>query len=332
MADDPASTTAGPGGSRSTGQGWHEYTIQAWVDRFRTWHSELIKKHEAGRRTSPASYWKGPSWSAKRPSARRGPMRTGFVKRARAPGRAGEPGRHESRRALDPDLVERMARYPDRTGGLHVRPDAADHGRARAGPRYGAWYEMFPRSASPEPGRHGTLPRCRGAAAVRRRDGLRRPLPAADPPDRPGVPQGAEQHPDAPARTIPAAPGPSAGRGGHKAIHPELGTLEDFDRLVAAARELGIEIALDIAFQCSPDHPYVREHPGWFRHRPDGTIKYAENPPKKYQDIYPIDFECDDLEGLWDELRDVFLFWIGHGVRSSASTIRTPSRSRSGTG
>ena len=81
------------------------------------------------------------------------------------------------------------------------------------------------------------------------------------------------------------------------------------------ARELGIEIALDIAFQCSPDHPYVREHPQWFRHRPDGTIKYAENPPKKYQDIYPIDFECDDWKALWAELRDVFLFWIGHGVK-----------------
>ena len=134
--------------------------------------------------------------------------------------------------------------------------------------------------------------------------------------DRPELPQGAEQHLERPGRTTPAAPGRSAARkGGHKAIHPELGTLDDFDRLVDAARKLGIEIALDIAFQCSPDHPYVREHPEWFRHRPDGTIKYAENPPKKYQDIYPIDFECEDWRALWDELRDVFLFWVGHGVK-----------------
>ncbi len=102
--------------------------------------------------------------------------------------------------------------------------------------------------------------------------------------------------------------------GGHKAIHPELGTIDDFDHLVRKSREQGIEVALDIAFQCSPDHPYVREHPQWFRHRPDGTIKYAENPPKKYQDIYPIDFECADWKALWTELRDVFLFWINHGV------------------
>jgi starch synthase (maltosyl-transferring) len=102
--------------------------------------------------------------------------------------------------------------------------------------------------------------------------------------------------------------------GGHQAIHPDLGTLEDFDRLVAAAHRHGIELALDIAFQCSPDHPYVRDHPEWFRHRPDGTIKYAENPPKKYQDIYPLDFECDAWRSLWDELRDVFLFWIDRGV------------------
>ena len=102
--------------------------------------------------------------------------------------------------------------------------------------------------------------------------------------------------------------------GGHKAVHPDLGTLDDFDKLVRSAKKLNLEIALDIAFQCSPDHPYVHEHPQWFRHRPDGTIKYAENPPKKYQDIYPIDFESDDWEALYAELRDVFLFWMDHGV------------------
>jgi starch synthase (maltosyl-transferring) len=99
------------------------------------------------------------------------------------------------------------------------------------------------------------------------------------------------------------------------AVHPRLGTMEDFDRLVAAAGQHGIEIALDLAFQCSPDHPYVREHHGWFRHRPDGTIKYAENPPKKYQDIYPLDFECTDWRALWQELLDVVLFWVDRGVR-----------------
>jgi starch synthase (maltosyl-transferring) len=102
--------------------------------------------------------------------------------------------------------------------------------------------------------------------------------------------------------------------GGHTAIDPGLGTIDDFDRFVAAARRLGMEVALDIAFQASPDHPWVREHPGWFRHRPDGSIKYAENPPKKYQDIYPFDFESRESGALWRALRDVFLFWIDHGV------------------
>ena len=103
--------------------------------------------------------------------------------------------------------------------------------------------------------------------------------------------------------------------GGHTSIHPALGTFEDFGRLVTAAQRLGIAIAMGIGFQCSPDHPYVRAHPEWFQHRPDGTVKYAENPPKKYQDIYPLDFECDAWPALWAELRDVFLFWIGHGVK-----------------
>ena len=103
--------------------------------------------------------------------------------------------------------------------------------------------------------------------------------------------------------------------GGHKSLHPLLGTLADFKQLVEKAREHEIEIALDIAYQCSPDHPYVKEHPQWFRKRPDGTIQYAENPPKKYQDIYPIDFETEDWRALWDELKSVLLFWCQHGVR-----------------
>jgi starch synthase (maltosyl-transferring) len=103
--------------------------------------------------------------------------------------------------------------------------------------------------------------------------------------------------------------------GGHKSIHPELGTLEDFRALIEAASKLGIDIAMDIAFQCAPDHPYVKEHPQWFRRRPDGSIQYAENPPKKYQDIYPFNFETDDWKALWEELRSVFFYWIEQGVK-----------------
>jgi starch synthase (maltosyl-transferring) len=103
--------------------------------------------------------------------------------------------------------------------------------------------------------------------------------------------------------------------GGHKAIHPALGTLDDFERLVDRARAMGIELAMDLALQCSPDHPYVREHPEWFKHRPDGTVQYAENPPKKYQDIFPLDFESPAWRELWEELKSIVLFWIEQGVR-----------------
>jgi starch synthase (maltosyl-transferring) len=216
--------------------------------------------------------------------------------------------------ALDPVLSTIMSRYADRSSGLmypRILRVTVDRERAR----FGAWYEMFPRSCADEPGRHGTfrdvekrLPYVRDMGfdvlylppihPIGRsfRKGPNNSLTAG--PDDPGSPWGI-----------------GAAEGGHTAVHPQLGTLADFEHLVAAAREHGLEIALDIAFQCSPDHPWVREHPEWFRHRPDGTIKYAENPPKKYQDIYPLDFECADWQALWQALLEVVLFWCEHGVR-----------------
>ena len=130
------------------------------------------------------------------------------------------------------------------------------------------------------------------------------------------APQGSRTAPRWRARATRAAPGRSARQpAGHTAVHPELGTLADFDRLVGAAAAAGIELALDLAFQCSPDHPWVAEHPDWFRRLPDGSIRHAENPPKRYEDIYPLDFETADWRRLWEALREVVEFWIGHGVR-----------------
>ncbi len=179
--------------------------------------------------------------------------------------------------------------------------------------RFSSWYELFPRSFGP-PGHHGTfmdlqsqLPRI----AAMGFDVLYLP---------PVHPIGATFR-KGKNNVVAMEPGDVGSpwaigslEGGHKSVHRELGTLEDFQGLVLAAKELGMDVALDIAFQCSPDHPYVREHPEWFYHRPDGTIQYAENPPKKYQDIYPLNFECEGWQGLWQELLDVFLFWIGQGV------------------
>ena len=188
----------------------------------------------------------------------------------------------------------------ERTLTVDVDPERA---------RFGAWYELFPRSWGGLKGVAKTVPAARGAR-------LRRALPPADPPDRRDEPQGPEQR----AHRGPGDPGSpwaigDREHGGHTALHPDLGTMEDFDALVATAQEHGIDIALDFAIQCSADHPWLTEHPEWFNRRPDGTLKYAENPPKKYQDIYNVNFDCEDWRALWEALRDVVRFWASHGVK-----------------
>ncbi len=293
-------------------QGWHEYTIEARVDRYLSWHKELIKKHEAGQQDLSSELLEGAHLVREAAERATGQDAAWLLERARF---LAGPGSQQARvrAGLEQDLVEQMASYPDRVGTSHYdRTLRVMVERVRA--RFGAWYEMFPRSASAEPGCHGTF-----------RDVEARLPYVAEmgfdvlylPPIHP-IGRAFRKGPNnslTPGPNDPGSPWAIGGlEGGHKSIHPELGTFDDFDRLVLKAHDMGIEIALDIAFQCSPDHPYVREHPGWFRHRPDGTIKYAENPPKKYQDIYPIDFECADAPALWAELRDVFLFWIGNGV------------------
>jgi len=195
----------------------------------------------------------------------------------------------------------------------HEPPIAVEVDRERA--RFSSWYEMFPRSASAEPGKHGTLADVEARLAYVASMGFDvLYLPPIHPigfTER----KGRNNNPGATKSDSGSPWAIGAASGGHKALHPELGTLEDFRRLVAKADDLGIEIALDIAFQCSPDHPYVTEHPEWFLKRPDGTIQYAENPPKKYQDIYPFHFETDAWRELWAELKSVFDFWIAQGVR-----------------
>jgi starch synthase (maltosyl-transferring) len=216
--------------------------------------------------------------------------------------------------ALDETLAEVAERYPDRslaiTHPLEL-PLTAERERAR----YSTWYELFPRSTSPTPSKHGTFRDVEARlpyVAELGFDVLYFP---------PIHPVGREKRK---GKNNTLTPGPEdfgspwaigAKEGGHKDILPELGTIEDFRRLVKKAGEHGIEIALDIAYQCAPDHPYVKAHPKWFRWRPDGTVQYAENPPKKYQDIYPFNFESEDWQGLWQELKSVLDYWIGEGVK-----------------
>jgi starch synthase (maltosyl-transferring) len=216
--------------------------------------------------------------------------------------------------ALSEELEQAMVANPDRSRATRFdRVLGVTVERERA--RFGSWYEMFPRSAGSDPSRSATFDE---AAA-------RLPYIASMgfdvlylPPIHP-IGRSFRKGPNNTLTPGPNDPGSpwaiGSEEGGHMAVEPGLGTIEDFDRFVEAAGRHGLEIALDIAFQASPDHPYVREHPEWFRHRPDGTIKYAENPPKKYQDIYPIHFESPEWESLWHELKRVFEFWIGHGVK-----------------
>ncbi len=290
--------------------GFYEYTVQAWIDPFASWRRGFARKLEAGQDVA-SDLLEG--IALVRRTAERAPRDDAdWLRRHAELAGQGEPG-GRAQAMLEPTLATVMARHADRgPGATYGRVLRVWVDRERA--RFGAWYELFPRSTA-EPGRHGTfrdveqrLPYLAGMGfdvlylppihPIGRsfRKGPNNTLNAG--PDDPGSPWGI-----------------GAAEGGHKSTHPQLGTLADFDRLLAAAKEHGVEVALDIAFQCSPDHPYAREHPEWFRRRPDGTIKYAENPPKKYQDIYPLDFEGEDWPGLWRELLDVVLFWVHRGVR-----------------
>ncbi len=292
--------------------GVHQYSVVGWVDHFATWRHGFHKKHEA--KQDLAVDLLGGSQLVRAAAKRAVPGdATQLGAWAELLGKK-DPATLDARieLALSPGLAEMMARAPDRQ---HATPYGKELRVVvdRELARFGAWYELFPRSLGKD-GRHGTLKDVQAhlpRVAELGFDVLY--LPPIHPIGRTAR-KGRNNNPTC----QPGEPGSpwaiGAAEGGHKAILPELGTLEDFRNLVAAARELRIEIALDIAFQCAPDHPYVTEHPEWFRKRPDGTIQYAENPPKKYQDIYPFDFECEAWESLWEELKSVFEFWIGEGV------------------
>jgi starch synthase (maltosyl-transferring) len=295
--------------------GRYRCTVTAWVDHFESWRKELERREELG--------------------DIRIALQVGSALIAATAARAGgadaealhdwsrlllESARPESTvdapslkaLALDPERGRLMRRHADRgladSAALEIFAD-----RKRAG--FSSWYELFPRSAASQPARHGNfkdvearLPYIAGMGF----DVVYFP---------PIQPIGRVNRKGA-NNAVKAQPGDvgspwaiGSAEGGHKDILRELGTLEDFRRLQSTARELGLEIALDLAFQCAPDHPYVREHPEWFKHRPDGSVQYAENPPKKYQDIYPFDFESDDWRALWAELKSIVDFWIEHGVR-----------------
>jgi len=291
----------------------HEYTVEAWTDDFRSWQAEFAKKFEAGISDLRSEALEGAALveaAARRARDRADRKRllefsqqisTGANSEIRAIAQSGE-------------LAVLMATYPDRAAATQYDPPlcvVVD----RPAALIAAWYEFFPRSAEGQGDRGSTfrdcLPRVDDARAMGFDVLYFPPIHPIGHTNRKGRNNSTTYEPGEPG--VPWAIGSEAG--GHKAVEPSLGTLEDFDWLEKEVRKRGMEIALDFAINCSPDHPYVKEHPDWFYKRPDGTIKYAENPPKKYEDIYPLNFHCESWRELWAELKSVVLFWADRGVR-----------------
>ncbi|HEX6142153.1 MAG TPA: maltotransferase domain-containing protein [Geminicoccaceae bacterium] len=289
------------------------YTIEAWRDLFDSWRAEIMKKHDAGLDVG-LELTEGRQLILKTAAAAKGDDRKALSALVSELEQSGDDHGRLLQRMLAADVHALMKRAGIRTNAstyknqLEVFVD-------RPGAKFAAWYEMFPRSASDDTSRHGTfrdvirkLPYVRDMGfdvlyftpihpiGAKNRKGRNNTLTPG--PDDPGSPYAI-----------------GSKDGGHDALHPELGTFDDFAALVEAAHDHGLEIAIDFAIQCAPDHPWITEHPEWFDWRPDGSIKYAENPPKKYEDIVNVHFYRDALPAIWYELRDIVLFWVDKGVK-----------------
>ena len=297
---------------RATETSDYLYTVRAWIDRFRTWLDKVKKKHGAGQNVF-VEMQEGAVIVEEAAERAEGENRERLLARARFL-KGEERTLDKIQLATEPEMIRLMDAYPDR--GTMTEYDKRL--RVTVEPlraRFSSWYEMFPRSCSESPGSHGTFQDCIDFLPYIADMGFDvlylppiHPIGLTHRKGRNNTPQAEPEDPGSPWAI-------GSSDGGHRSVHPLLGTMDDFKALVKEARRREIEVALDIAFQCSPDHPYVGEHPAWFRSRPDGSIQYAENPPKKYEDIYPFDFESTQAEDLCRELLDVVRFWIDKGVR-----------------
>jgi starch synthase (maltosyl-transferring) len=290
----------------------YQYTIAAFVETFESWRQEVIKKRE-GRADLSSELLEG--LGLVEAASSRAPAHThARFKEWMTRWKEAESQEERLRVALSGEIADLVRQYEERAAfTLYPHELSVVVDRLRA--RYGAWYEMFPRSQGTVTGRSATFAECEARLPAIQAMGFDvlylPPIHPIGRTNRKGPNNSLQAGPDDPGS--PYAIGNESG--GHDAIEPSLGTLADFDRFVEATHRHGMEIALDFAINCSPDHPYVTEHPEWFYHRPDGTIKYAENPPKKYEDIYPLNFYCDDWRNLWQEMKRIIRFWIGHGVK-----------------
>jgi starch synthase (maltosyl-transferring) len=292
------------------------YAIEAWTDHFGTWRRDFIKRIEANQDVD-VEIEEGVRLILERVKA--AGAKDGKILKAAvdavhsAPKGVTGPDDPRAVAILDERVDVIMARVAGRTGSTTSKPAlelTVDRERAR----FGAWYELFPRSTGTKT-KHGTFKTAQTELARIADMGFDVVyLPPIHPIGK-KFRKGRNNTLEATDKDVGSPWAIGSAEGGHKDVNPALGTIADFDRFVAEADRLGLEIALDFAIQCSPDHPWVKEHPEWFNHRPDGSIRYAENPPKKYQDIYPINFDTTDKEGLWNELRAILDHWIDHGVK-----------------
>jgi starch synthase (maltosyl-transferring) len=288
------------------------YKVEAWVDKFGTWRRDLAKRYDALQDVTQELLVGA---ELVHEAARHAPKANAVLLEKQAGAlEADRPAGARVDIAVEESLAALVLKHAPRNGkAVHDVGQCIWVDRERA--RFSTWYEVFPRSTSPAPGTHGTfattaawlprlkrmgfdvlyLPPIHPIGVTNRKGRNNNPVREAGDPGSPWAIGSAE--------------------GGHDAVHPQLGTIEDFRALVAAVGEHGMEVALDLALQCSPDHPWVKDHPQWFKRRPDGSIRYAENPPKRYEDIYPIDFETEDWQALWAEVERVVRYWIAQGVQ-----------------
>ncbi len=296
--------------------GIYLFTVSAWVDHFKSWHRDILKKIEAGVeyqsdllsgteliRKTAAAFPDMPEETAKALEE----IADLLSDQRKKPVRRIDP-------LVDGTLYELMEEYPLRNHQV-TYPEKMEILVEQEKAGFSSWYEVFPRSLGPDGATHGTFKDCQDFLPYVEDMGFDvlylPPIHPIGKKNRKGRNNSTVAGPGDPGS--PWAIG--SNDGGHKAIHKELGTFTDFKNLIRKASEKGIDIALDIAFQCSADHPWLKEHPQWFRQRPDGSLQYAENPPKKYEDIYPLNFETEDWKNMWEELKGVFEFWIGQGIR-----------------
>jgi len=298
---------------RVSEQGRYFYTVSAWVDPFKSWRRDLRKKFEAGQDVG-LDLLVGVSLIEDAAGRAQGNDREQLLLRATELKEKRAKNQQLAMESVDDQLTALMQRYADRRRATtYDRELAVVVDRVKA--RFSTWYEIFPRSSADEPGKHGTFRDCEKQLPYIADMGFDvLYFPPIHPIGRINR-KGKNNSEQASPNDVGSPWAIGAEEGGHDAILPQLGTIEDFKSLQAKAKDLGLEMALDLAFQCTPDHPYVKAHKEWFRVRPDGSVQYAENPPKRYQDIYPIYFENDHAEELFQELKRVVLYWIAQGIR-----------------